>query len=218
MTSCELSNARCLEASGGVVGEDYDLDELLSRMAIPRESKRRCAFEGCRTLLTGANRNPMCFRHAQQEHTRKLEASCNQSESADPLPPRLCSKEGCPTQITRWNRSGYCGLHIPRQRTEKIKMTDTTPVAPGTDRRCSVEGCTQVITNYNKTGRCVKHWYLKVGERLKDGSIPRPHGVYKPRTAAPAPQVDVQALMGTLNQMLVQMGVADKVQFVEVGK
>ena len=180
MTNCALSNARSLEVSRGIVGDDQALDELLARMAIPREAKRRCAFSGCRTLLTGANRNPMCFRHAQQEHTRKLEASCNQSESAEPLPPRLCAKEGCETQITRWNRSGFCGAHIPRQRTEKIKMTDTTPVAPGTDRRCSVEGCNNPITNYNKTGRCVKHWYLKVGERLKDGTIPRPHGVYKP--------------------------------------
>jgi hypothetical protein len=203
------------------VGEDLDLDELLAKMAIPRASQRRCSFAGCRTLLTSSNRSPMCYRHAQIEHTRKLEASCNQSESADPLPPRLCAKAGCATQITQWNRSGYCGTHIPRSNTrrmDKMNTEDRTPMSTGADRRCAVEGCNNPITNYNKTGRCVKHWYLKVGERLKDGSVPRPHGVYKTRTPPPAVPVDVQALVGTLSQMLMQLGVSDRVQVTEVQK
>jgi excisionase family DNA binding protein len=78
---------------------------------------------------------------------------------------RMCRVDNCFQKIALHNKSGLCTYHRVRVPKEKVSRVA---------RVCSFSGCMQEIAPHNKSGRCMKHWYLKYGDELKDGTTPKP--------------------------------------------
>lgn len=173
---------------------------------IPLPERRFCQFgrnEGmpaCRTPLAQANKGDLCFRHAQMVQMGKINriASSPTLPKRRPLPDcirpirRVFPKAAMPAAPMTAPKPAAAPAPVaptaapapvvPRVEPEvEPAKEEVTPVSktglmePVTE--CAVMDCHTPLAANNNSGRCEKHWYVKKGMVMKDGSIPRPVGV-----------------------------------------
>lgn len=202
--------------------------------------RRLCRNEFCGVPLANANKGEYCYRHSQLAQALKYEKACNKSEVAPEDRARVCNVMNCDTPVANYSSSGRCARHthlargmqlkdgsiprpfkkheLPLPMVEPVKeevslvTEETNPPA----RLCAVEECEAKLPPHNVSGRCSRHWYVKKGQRMKDGTILRPIaavGAAQP----PAPQSTpfVPKPRKTIKQTI-QEAVADGIKIAQV--
>jgi hypothetical protein len=112
------------------------IEERISEYCtIPQPEKRFCEHDGCKTALARANKDSLCYRHAQIEAAKKRQLNWERKYFAEyrkaprPKPAaslillRSCFVMGCDNEIThtKRNRSGRCSDHNHLARGTQMK-------------------------------------------------------------------------------------------------
>jgi hypothetical protein len=113
---------------------------------------------------------------------------------------RICAWEprpgypACTTPLAQANRESLCYRHTQLERTLKTMKDFSRTVEPEQTqeraepkelRLCAVKDCHRKLAEFNTSGRCSRHFYIKQGMQMKDGSIPRPATIPTPALIAP---------------------------------
>jgi hypothetical protein len=136
----------------------------------PRKELRLCAVMDCNRKLLDKNTTGRCTGHWYLKQGMQMkDGSISRPVPIAPLPP---IEPLAPIQ--------------PLEPIAAEKKEERTPVTEeNVVQTCAAKGCDVVLMHTNKSGRCTNHFYVKRGQEMKDGSIPRPESAPQPRPTAP---------------------------------